>query len=951
MGMLEVRLLGTFEVRHKKKPINISSRPAQSLFAYLILSAGTAHRREKLAGLLWPDSLEETARDNLRHALWRVRKALQSASSVSCLQANDLTVTFNASAEYWLDASELEKVSENASTDELIAVLSAYQGELLTGFYDEWVLLEREHLSSIFEHKMARLMSLLQDEKRWPDILDWAERWISLGQKPEPAYRALMSAHAVKGDMSKVAATFERCVKSLNELGIEPSEQTRGLYERLKAGKATLGTRTAVPESERLKESVSPRTNLPVPLTSFIGREKEVEEIIRSLGKNRLVTLAGSGGVGKTRLAIEAANRLLRKFKGGVWWVELAGLTDKTLVSQALAKALGLREIPNQSLNETLTNFLSSKQILLVLDNCEHLITACAQLADTFLSACPNLKILATSREALELTGEDVWHVPSLTLPDPGHISLINVLMQYAGTRLFIERATAIKSDFLLTERKARFVAQVCRRLDGIPLAIELAAARVKVLSLEQIATLLNDRFHLLTSGSRTALPRHQTLRAAIDWSYDLLSDKEPDLFRRLAVFAGGCTLEEAQAVCSGEAIEVAEVLDLLTHLVGKSLVVMQEQNGEARYQMLETVREYALEKFLELSEAGQVRNRHLDFFVQLAEQGEPELQGAQQAIWLERLEIEHDNLRAALDWSLTGGELEAGLRLAGALWLFWDVHGYHHEGRVWSNRMLAKCHGSAAAPSASARAKLLYVTGHLRQRQGDLERAREHYTASLAIYRQLKDEGQVAMLLRGLGELAQDEGDLTGAKNFYDQSVALFRRLGDMKGSSIALGHLGIVAILEGDYEQAAALCTETLASGRARGDSRTTAIALTTLGFVSWAKGKPAQAATQFAEALDLQATLTDKWVAQYSLMGMALVAFATRQLARAARLFGAAESLRESIGTPVPPSQRPHYDSLVAAVRAQLHEARFAKAWAEGRAMELEQAVQFALKNSRR
>jgi non-specific serine/threonine protein kinase len=461
----------------------------------------------------------------------------------------------------------------------------------------------------------------------------------------------------------------------------------------------------------------------------------------------------------------------------------------------------------------------------------------------------------------------------------------------------------------------------------------------------------LNDRFHLLTSGSRTALPRHQTLRAAIDWSYDLLSDNEPDLFRRLAVFAGGWTLEEAQAVCSGAAIEVADVLDLLTHLVGKSLVGMQEQNGEARYQMPETIREYALEKLLELNEAEQVRNRHLDFFMQLAEQSEPELQGAEQAIWLERLEMEHDNLRVALDWSLTGGKLEAGLRLVGALWLFWDVHGYHHEGRVWSNRMLVKCHGSSSAPSASARAKLLYVTGHLRQRQGDLERAREHYTASLDIYRQLKDEGQVAMLLRGLGELAQDEGDLTGAKNFYDQSVSLFRRLGDIKGSSIALGHLGIVAILEGDYEQAAALCTETLAFGRARGDSRTTAIALTTLGFVSWAKGKPTQAATQFAEALDLQATLTDKWVAQYSLMGMALVAFATRHLARAARLFGAAESLRESIGTPVPPSQRPHYDSLVAAVRAQLDAARFAKAWAEGRAMMLKQAVEFALKNSGR
>ncbi len=269
---LEVKLLGRFEASRDGKPIAISSRPAQSLFAYLILNAGTAHRREKLAGLLWPDSLEETARDNLRHALWRMRKALEAASSIQFLHADDVTISFQESSDYLLDAAELEKLNENASTDELIAVLSEYQGELLPGFYDEWVILEREHLYSIFEHHMARLMSLLQEENRWLDILDWAERWIKLGQKPEPAYRALMSAHAAKGDMSKVAATYERCVKSLGDIGMEPSEQTRALYERLKAGKETLEMRTTVAAREKPKGY--PKTNLPIPLTSFIGREK-----------------------------------------------------------------------------------------------------------------------------------------------------------------------------------------------------------------------------------------------------------------------------------------------------------------------------------------------------------------------------------------------------------------------------------------------------------------------------------------------------------------------------------------------------------------------------------------------------------------------------------------------------------------------------------------------------
>src|SRR5688572_25633235 len=364
------------------------------------MNAGTAHRREKLAGMLWPDSLEETARDNLRHALWRVRKALPSNSAAEYLLTDDLSIAFNASAEYWLDVAELNKLSENASADELIAVLSNYQGELLPGFYDEWVVLEREHLYSIFEHHMARLMSLLQNEHRWLDILDWGERWIKFGQKPEPAYRALMSAHAATGDMSKVAATYERCVKSLKEFGIEPSEQTRELYESLKSGKKKFDKKSpSVPDVESRKSA--PRTNLPVPLTSFIGREKEVEQIIRLLGKNRLVTLTGSGGVGKTRLAIESANKLLSKFKDGVWWIELAALTDEALVPQAVANTLEVRELPNQPIIDTLANYLRSKQLVLVLDNCEHLISACAQLADRLLSSCKNLRILATSREAL----------------------------------------------------------------------------------------------------------------------------------------------------------------------------------------------------------------------------------------------------------------------------------------------------------------------------------------------------------------------------------------------------------------------------------------------------------------------------------------------------------------------------------------------------------------------
>src|SRR6266498_2910818 len=539
--MLEVRLLGRFEVSHDGKPIPITSRPAQSLFAYLILNAGTLHRREKLAGLLWPDSLEETARDNLRHTLWKIRKALPPKPTTEYLLADDLSIAFNTASDHWFDAAELEKLSESASADELMAVLSEYQGELLPGFYEEWVVLEREHLYSIFEHHMARLLSLLEAENRWLDILDWGERWIKLGQKPEPAYRALMTAHAVKGDMSKMAATYERCVKSLHELGIEPSEQTKLLYKHLKSGFVKETSKIVSTITKPHGKEIS--SNIPVPLTSFIGREKELKEIARLLSTSRLLTLTGPGGVGKTRLAIQAAQDSIKKFKEGVLWVSLVSLSDENLIPQEIAQALNVREISNEPLIETLKTYLKSKDVLLVIDNCEHLIRACAQYAEQLLASCPKLKILATSIEALGLFNETTWQVPSLPLPEmQGSLSL-KELQKFASIELFNERAGNAKSGFALDDRNASSVAQICQRLDGIPLAIELAAARVKVLSIDEIAARLDDRFSLLTAGSRTAIPRHQTLRATIDWSYDLLTDPERIFFRRLSVFAGGFTL------------------------------------------------------------------------------------------------------------------------------------------------------------------------------------------------------------------------------------------------------------------------------------------------------------------------------------------------------------------------------------------------------------------------
>jgi predicted ATPase len=421
--------------------------------------------------------------------------------------------------------------------------------------------------------------------------------------------------------------------------------------------------------------------NLPTQLSSFVGREKELAEVRRLLKDTRLLTLTGAGGCGKTRLALAAADELVETFEDGVWLVDLAPLSDPSLVPQAIASAPGVREQPGRSLTETLSDYLASRKVLLVLDNCEHLIESCAELAEFLLRSCPGLWVLATSREALGIAGEVAWPVPSLSLPDLRRVPNIDSLSRYEAARLFIDRAEAIKPTFALTEQNAPSVARICYRLDGIPLAIELAAARTKVLSVEEISERLDDCFGLLTTGNRTALPRQRTLYATMVWSHELLSEQEQILFRRLSVFAGGFTLQAAEAVCAGDDLERNEVLDLLSHLVDKSLVIMRENSTGTRYRLLETVRQYGRERLKESED--EVEQRHAGFFVGLAEEAEGELSGSDQARWLTLLQSEHDNLRAALSWSL--GEkrnIELGVRLAAALWLFWFARGYLSEGR-----------------------------------------------------------------------------------------------------------------------------------------------------------------------------------------------------------------------------------------------------------------------------
>jgi predicted ATPase/class 3 adenylate cyclase len=552
--------------------------------------------------------------------------------------------------------------------------------------------------------------------------------------------------------------------------------------------------------------------NLPVQLTSFIGRENEIAEVKQELESHRLVTLTGSGGTGKTRLSLQVAAELLDHFDHGVWFVELAPLTDPQLIPQTILSVIGISEQPGKTPLELLQEYLHEKKTLIVLDNCEHLIEASAKVVNALLNAAPNLKIMASSREALGVKGEASYPVPSLSLPDIKHLPLIEQLSQYEAVRLFIDRALLVAPHFVVDKDNAPHIAQICYRLDGIPLAIELAAARVKVISVEQISKRLDDRFRLLTGGARTALPRQQTLRALIDWSYDLILENERLLLCRLSVFAGGWALEAAEEVCAGNGIESYEILDLLSQLVNKSLVVVQDsQSGETRYRMLETIRQYAREKLLEVGGGEIIRDRHLAYFVKLAVQAEPELHYSNQVFWLNRLDEEIDNFRMAIEWALTK-DVEAGLRIAAIPWRFWLGRGYFQEVGAWLQSLLEQYKMIDAL-----HAQALAIHSSCIFRQGNFPEAVRLAKQSVEMARTVSDQRTEALSLAFLGVTMTIQGNMAEGGPLLEQALAIYRSLGDKIGQA---GTTEWLSANNKDMERALAYAQESVALAREMGD-----------------------------------------------------------------------------------------------------------------------------------
>jgi predicted ATPase/DNA-binding SARP family transcriptional activator/DNA-binding CsgD family transcriptional regulator len=1004
---VRVWLLGGFRVSVGSRAIEEGQwrlRKAAALVKVLALAPGHRLHREQAMDLLWPDLGTRAASNNLRQVLHGARRILEptSDSHSRYLSLQDEQLVLCPDGDLWVDVDAFEEAAATArrSRDPVTyrAAIELCAGDLLPeDRYEEWSEGRREELRQLYLALLIELAGLYEERDEHGLAIEALRKVTGTEPTLEEAHASLMRLHALSGRPERALAQYERLRDVLSRgLGTDPSSATRRLRDEIAAGSfSPTSPAGSVPQEE--EPAGSHKHNLPVPRTTFVGREREIVEVKRMLAMTRLLTLTGAGGSGKTRLALEVARDLIGAYPDGVWLVELAPLTEPELIAQEVAGALGVPERPGQPLVDTLVDALGNKELLLVVDNCEHLVEAAAQLVDALLDSCPRVRVIATSREPLGVEGEVLWQVPPLSVPaktggERDGEYTIEGLMRYEAVRLFVDRARLRLPTFGLTQENAGAVARVCRRLEGIPLAIELATARMGALAVEQVAQRLEASLDVLKGASRTATPRQQTLRATLDWSHDLLSEADRALFRRLSVFAGGWTLEAAEAVCSGGGVEQDDVLDLLGGLVDKSLVVARAStSGAVRYRMLRPIRQYARERLEASGEANAIGDRHATFFLALAEEAEPELTGQEERLWVERLEGEHDNLRAALSWLLERRKYELGVRLCAALWRFWHIQGYLSEGIRCMERVLA----SGDPEASTVRVKALEGMGWLTQGQGDTALAEATYEEMLELSQELNDKGNVATALNSLGTQAAARGDNKRARALLEENLAVLQQLEEDRNPAAPLKRfhtlnlLGLLAInQEGDYVRGATLWEESLALAREVGDPHRVVMVLTNLGYAALLQGdyervttfseeartlardlrsggmdiisEPLinsglaalqqghheQADTSFKEALAISQEAGMKASIINALEGMASLAGALGEVTRAAHLRGAAEAAREVTGIALPPGERALHEPYLAAARSQLGEAAWEEALSAGRAMSLKEAAAYAL-----
>jgi predicted ATPase/DNA-binding SARP family transcriptional activator len=994
MPHLVLSFLGSTEIRCDDEHLAGLTAKTQTLLAYLAIEAQHPHRREGLAGLFWGEQGNVAARNSLRQSLHQLQHAI-GQTTVPRLLITPQTVQFNSACDYALDVSEFTQLLNECDRHShrrletcrachvrLQQAAELYRGPLLAGLalkdsnaFEEWLQVKRESLAQGALTLLSAVAEYHAHHGEYAQMEQAARRQIEVDPFSEEAQRRVMRACAWSGRRNLALAQYETCRRLLKaELDVAPSSETTALYDEIRAGHCAPIYPIAAAQ-------------LPVPLTSFVGRGSEMNQVQRLLETTRLLTLIGTGGCGKTRLALQVAAELAEEFPDGACFIELAPHTDSALVPTVVAGALGIHEQAGRTHLELVIDYLRHKQLLLTLDNCEHVLEACARLAADVLRAAPRVQLLATSRAPIGLAGEQVFDVPPLPLPDLHTPLNVETLAHIESARLFVERATAVNPQFELTDANASVVAHICCQLDGIPLALELAAARTRALPVEEMAQRLEERFRLLIGGNRAAPARQQTLRATPDWSYNLLSTPERLLLNRLAVFAGGWTLAAAEAVCNDEQLPTADILDALTHLIDQSLVVLDR--GVARYRMLETIRQYAREKLQSSGESAQWNQRHFDFFLALAEEAERQRLVTDRTAWQAQLNAEHDNLRTAVRWVSERGDTERQLRLLVAPIEFWRGRGDFSEGRTQLEQVIVASVASDRLRHTPSYAKALGGAGLFAWMQSDFTAAAAHLEASISLWRELDDRWELAYPLVVLGWVKYQTGNYAAGNSLVEESVACSRATHHQRVLGLALTYLGAAAFDRSDYLTANQHFTEALPVLRASGDKWDLAAALTWMGHGLCAQGNYQQATMLGEEALELYQAVGEKWGSAWVLQNLGCAACAQQDYARAtqrftasltawqeletplgiiqvlaglsgvkraqgqlisaARLCGAVKAQLQVIGAAQFPLDRIEYERNVAALRAQLDPMILAAAWEAGRALNLEQAIALAISDA--
>jgi predicted ATPase/DNA-binding SARP family transcriptional activator len=983
-GGIRLLFFGPVQLTRDGVPLAFPYDNVQALLVYLAVENRRIHRRSVLAGLLWPDQPEQAARHSLAQALYSLRRVLGDGGASPLLRTTRETVELIPNDTFFLDVDAFNELLEGDAR-QLEHAIAVYRGAFLetlslgrSAAFEEWALLLRERLQ---RRACELLQQLTEAPARGTEVAracGYARRWAELDPLSEQAHRRAMRLLAQTGQRAAALAQFERCRALLEaELGVEPEAATIALYEELKRAAPT------APDW-----SLPLRRPLSLPSTRLIARESDLAALAELLTNrtNRLITITGMGGVGKTRLALHAAAENAPSFSDGVCYVGLASLNEAALLPATIAHALGVQQ-DARPLVETIQAALAQCEMLLVLDNCEHLLPATATLVAELLEAAPRLVVLATSRVALRLSHERRYPLAPLGLPETEQVSDA-LLAQVPAVALFIERAQVARAT---VELDWDAISAICRWLDGLPLAIELAAMRARLLAPRELLARLTQRLSLLNGGPRDLPERQQTLRATIGWSYELLDPSQQVLFRRLTVFVGGWTIAAAEAVCADQpdaaTINGSPVLDGLDALLEGSL--LSEITGRAngpRWAMLETIREYAQDLLAAHGQGDEAQRRHASYFVELAAQATTELNGSAQGVWLQRLDDELDNLRAALTWCVEH-DISAGMGLATNLYRYWNIRGHRAEGRNWLETLLGRkeC-TNAQPPTKQERADSLFSVSVLSMLLNDLDHATRRAQESLVLYQQLGDQLNIGRVLNNLGNIKLQERDQRGAERYYrdslaisrqtnykrgvaatldnlaeverlqgnlvaskaayDESLTLYQQLGDMAATATVMGHKATLLLQQSEHGEARRLYEASYTIAYQLGDKPGLRQALHGLGNLARSKQQYAEAKQFYRQSLAIAAAIGYIGAAVLGVLCLATIACAEKRLERAALLLGAVESLTQTERISLDLDGKAMLEEYMGLVRSGLEASTFVTAWAHGQALILEQAVALAL-----